>query len=624
MTELYVMTRYLRPDLLEDCGCSRFDDWAATFGQIKTQNKKTATGELKLKTCFAGFKNRPELIKMYKDFADLVTKEKITQPDKDGNAPQIKVPNIKGGKPQIIEVEASPEQREIVKDFARRGREIQLGNVRPDQDNLLKITGEARLVGLGNKAVASVYEKNGWELPIGFAADDKSGKIDECVKNVATIYNDRYDKNAVQIIFSDIAVNSDDGKFSAYEYIRDELIAKGIKEDEIIFAPKSDAKNRADIFRDINEAKYRVVIASTGTLGTGANIQKNLYALHHLDIPWRPSDFAQREGRIVRQGNLNDEVEIYNYVTKGTLDSYLYQGVTDKARGIAQLWNDTCISRTAEDIDEKVLTFGELEAAAEGNPKLREYSELKNKIDELQVVRAEYNRETTRIERRINELPESIESKKSLIAEAKKDLVKAKEMQTNGKVEELKLITHNGQSLTDRKAINNYIAGKVQLKISRPLENNPPFKIGKFDVTIATSADRAHPDFAIKGERTAAYRIGVGVGDNADNCQRLMNFFDNVIEKIIEKDTQALHKDELDLEQAKVRVATSFPSENEYQDTLHKFETLETELTMGGYLDSGEEIAGAEDFGDFETEPMEINSDYDENDLTQDEYNSTI
>ena len=203
MTELYVMTRYLRPDLLEESGCARFDDWAATFGQIKTQNKKTATGELKLKTCFAGFKNRPELIKMYKEFADLVTIEKITQPDKNGNAPQIIVPEIKGGKPQIIEVEATPEQREIVKDFARRGREIQLGNVRPDQDNLLKITGEARLVGLGNKAVASVYEKNGWELPIGFALDDKSGKIDECINKVAKIYNDRYKNKAVQIIFSD-------------------------------------------------------------------------------------------------------------------------------------------------------------------------------------------------------------------------------------------------------------------------------------------------------------------------------------------------------------------------------------------------------------------------------------
>nr|WP_295068687.1 YodL domain-containing protein [Ruminococcus sp.] len=624
MTELYVMTRYLRPGLLEDCGCARFDDWAATFGMIKTQNKKTATGELKLKTCFAGFKNRPELIKMYKDFADLITIEKIAAPDKDGNAPTIVVPKVKTGKPQIIEVEATPEQREIVKDFARRGRAIQLGNVRPDEDNLLKITGEARLVGLGNRAVLSVYEKNNWEPPIGFVADDKSGKIDKCIENVAEIYKNRYDKNAVQIIFSDIAVNSDDGKFSAYEYIRDELIANGVKEDEIIFAPKSDAKNRAEIFRDINDAKYRIVIASTGTLGTGANIQKNLYALHHLDIPWRPSDFEQREGRIVRQGNLNDEVEIFNYVTKGTLDSYLYQGVTDKARGIAQLWNDTCISRTSEDIDEKVLTFGELEAAAEGNPKLRQFSELKNKIDELQVVRAEYNKETTRVERRIKELPETIDAKKSLITSAKNDLITAKKMQIDGKIEELKLITHDNRTLTERKHINSYLAKQIQLRIEKPYDDIPSFKVGDFKITVAMSSDRANPDFAIKGGRSAAYRIGVGVGENTDNCQRLMNFFDKGIEKIIEIDTQSVEKDETDLAQAIERAATKFPSEEEYQETLKEFEELEIELTTGGYLDNGEEICGAEDYGTCETERLDSNSGYDDDDLIQDEYNSTL
>ena len=620
MTELYVMTRYLRPDLLENSGVSRFDDWAATFGQIKTQNKKTATGELKLKTCFAGFKNLPELMTMYKEFADLVTLDKLTADPKS----EIVVPKLKGGKNQIIEVEATPEQREIVKDFARRGKDIQLGNVRPDEDNLLKITSEARLVGLGNKAVASVYEKNGWDLPDGFLKDDKSGKIDRCVKETAERYFERYDDKAVQIIFSDIAVNSDDGKFSAYEYIRDELIAAGVKEDEIIFAPKSDAKNREEIFRDINDAKYRVVIASTGTLGTGANIQKNLYALHHLDIPWRPSDFEQREGRIVRQGNLNDEVEVLNYVTKGTLDSYLYQGVTDKARGIAQLWNDTCISRTSEDIDEKVLTFGELEAAAEGNPKLRQYSELKNKIDELQVVRAEYNRETTRVERWIKEAPEKIEAKKAIIESSKNDPSNAKKIYENAKENGLKISTQKGTVISDKAQINMFLADKIQLKISRPLDANPPIKIGDFEISIATSTDRAHPNIKINGERKAAYYFEAGVGENSDNYQRLMNFFEKGIEKQLENDLHSLEKIEKDLEQSKERVDTPFPNEGEYQDTLKQFEQLEEELTTGGYLDSGEEIAGAEDYGECETERLDNNSSYDEDDLTQEEYSRSI
>ena len=617
MSELYVMTRYLRPDLLENCGCSRFDDWVATFGMIKTQNKKTATGELKLKTCFAGFKNRPELMKMYKEFADLVALDKLLA---DPNS-KIVVPKIKGGKPQVIEIEATPEQREIVKDFARRGRDIQSGKVRPDEDNLLKITGEARLVGLGNKAVAAVWLKNEGVLPDGFLEDDKSGKIDECVKQTAQRYFDKYDDKAVQIIFSDIAVNSDEGKFSAYEYIRAELIAKGVKADEIIFAPKSDAKNRSEVFRDINEAKYRIVIGSTGTIGTGANIQKHLYALHHLDIPWRPSDFEQREGRIVRQGNLNSEVEILNYVTKGTLDSYLYQGVTDKARGIAQLWNDSNISRTSEDIDEKVLTFGELEAAAEGNPKLREYSELKNKIDEMQIVRADYNRETTRIERSLKEIPDKLAAKKKLVEGATKDLERIKAMRINDKLEFIEIKTHTGQVTSDRAKANKYIADKVSKKINSPFDENPAFYIKGFKVSFATTDDQGHPAFAIQGERSAAYRIECGVGENSDNYQRLLNFFDKGVERQIEKDNAAIDKLNLDYKQSQERVKAPFPGEDEYNNTLKAFEELEHELTAGGYLDSGEELTGADDYNDYETEKLDTNvNDTDDMDIS--EYNS--
>lgn len=612
MTELYVMTRYLRPDVLKGCGCSKFDDWAATFGNIKTQNKKTATGELKLKTCFAGFKNRPELMKMYKEFADLKTLEHLDY---------LNPPKVKGGKPQIIEVEATPEQREIVKDFAKRGKAIQSGKVTPSEDNLLKITGEARIVGLGNRAVASVYEKNDWELPVGFFMDDKTGKIDKCIENVVNIYRNRKESNGVQIIFSDIAVNSDNGNFSAYEYIKDELIKKGIPENEIVFAPKSDSKERADIFRDINEARYRVVIASTETLGTGANIQKNLYALHHLDIPWRPSDFQQREGRIIRQGNLNDEVEIFNYVTKGTLDSYLYQGVTDKARGIAQLWNDTCISRTAEDIDEKVLTFGELEAAAEGNPKLREYSELKNRIDELQVTRAEYNRNTTQIEKNMKELPSKIEATKYLVKQSVRDLEAAKSMITNGKIEEIKLICNNGNALSKRSHINKYLSDMIDERISFPHGERKPFRIGNFNISVESTTDIKRLAFVIKGERSAAYRIDAGVGIAADNCQRLMNFLESGIEKQIQKDNQAIEKYTMNLQQSEERIKTPFPYEKEYEETLKTFDELEKELTLGGFLDNGEEFASVEDFLDYETEKIDFNK-IDENDMTPDEYNT--
>jgi N12 class adenine-specific DNA methylase/predicted RNA methylase len=325
MTELYVMTRYLRPDLLKKAGVVNFDDWAATFGNVTTELEQTAYDTYKLKTRFSKFANLPELMAIYKEFADIKSAEKLKLPR----------PDLKGGKPTIVNVKASPEQLEYVKELSTRAEKIAGGNVLPTEDNMLKITSEARLIGLGNGAVKSLYNKKGRNTEDFI--ETKDGKVDKCVENVLRIYNENEKTKAVQIIFSDIAVNSDNGNFSAYEYLKNELIAQGIPEKEIIFAPKADSKNRTEIFDKINNSEYRVVIASTGTLGTGANIQQNLKALHHLDVPWKPSDFSQREGRILRQGNKNKEVEILNYITEGTLDSYLYATVTNKAKFIAQL-----------------------------------------------------------------------------------------------------------------------------------------------------------------------------------------------------------------------------------------------------------------------------------------------
>lgn len=260
MTELYVMLRYLRPDLLAAAGVERFDDWAATFGKVTTQYKQSATGELKLKTAFAKFANLPELMQMYKEFADIQSAKKLDLPR----------PALKTGKPQIVSVDASPEQKWFVRELVERARLISEGRVDPHNDNMLVITSEARLTGLCNAAVAALMRKHDLEVPEGFA-DAKTSKVDACVDKVAEIYSETTEQKGVQIIFSDVAVNSDDGNFSVYDYIRKELIAKGIPADEILYAPKSDAKNREDVFRDINAGKYRVVIASTSTLGTGAN-----------------------------------------------------------------------------------------------------------------------------------------------------------------------------------------------------------------------------------------------------------------------------------------------------------------------------------------------------------------
>jgi len=345
---------------------------------------------------------------------------------------------------------------------------------------------------------------------------------------------------------------------------------------------------------------------------------------YHSNMARRWVLSLQREGRIVRQGNLNEEVEIFNYVTKGTLDSYLYQGVTDKARGIAQLWNDTNISRTSEDIDEKVLTFGELEAAAEGNPKLREYSELKNRIDELKVLCSEYNRETTRLEYSLKDLPLSIDIKKELVRTGEADIRTVETMKTNDKIESFSVITDKGKQLTEKTDINDYIKNKVQLRIDKPFDDNPPFKVGAFTLSVETSKDRMHPAIVLKGERNAAYRFEAGVSDNADSFRRIANFLENGISAQVEKDRQSVSKLTLDYEQGCDRVKNPSPHEDELKEALDKFSELEKELMLGGFLDNGEEFAGAEDYSECETERLELRPGYDENDMSPEEYSCTI
>jgi hypothetical protein len=574
MTELYVMTRYLRPDLLRASAVDRFDDWAATFGKVVAAYKQTASGELKLKTAFSKFANLPELMAMYKEFADIQSAEKLHLPR----------PELIGGKPEIVKVGASPEQREYVKQLADRAALISAGSVDPHIDNLLKITGEARLVGLGNHAVAALYrqkDEGHGELPDGFV-EDEPGKVDACVDRVVEYYGETAEQKGVQIIFSDIAVNSENGNFSVYDYIRDQLIEKGIPADEIVFAPKADSKNRAEIFQKINEGQYRVVIGSTGTIGTGANIQQRLYACHHIDIPWKPSDFEQREGRILRQGNQFGAVRILNYVTEGTLDSYLYQVVTDKARFIAQLLDDKCPARVSEDCDDKVLTFAELQAAAEGNPKFRERIDLANRIAELTSLRQQHQHEIGKMAKNIEHIPQQIEHLKQAISQMETDRQSADQHRdkTNGKIKDFALIRPTGTAIRKHEDINAFLLSQIAKRLEKPFDEMPAFPIGDFTVAVQTRP--GHMDEAVltvKGARDSVYYIQVGSDQHSDNWQRIVNFLDSGIAKEQERMTQEIAKLEVDLQQAKDHVNDSFPMEDELTQSQEKYKQLEAELS---------------------------------------------
>ena len=570
MTELYVVTRYLHPELLKAAGVERFDDWAATFGKVVCAYKQSPSGQLKLKTSFSKFANLPELMALYKEFADIQSAEKL----------QLPRPDLIGGKPEIVKVQASPEQRAYVRELAARAQLISTGVVDPHLDNLLKITGEARLIGMGNHAVAALYrQREEGELPEDFM-EDEPGKIDACVDRVWQYYNETTEQKGVQIIFSDIAVNADNGNWSVYEYIRDELIAKGIPRNEIIFAPKADSKDREAIFRDINDGKYRVVIGSTGTIGTGANIQQRLYALHHTDIPWKPSDFEQREGRILRQGNSFPAVRIINYVTEGTLDSYLYQVVTDKARFIAQLLDDKCPARVSEDCDEKVLTFAELQAAAEGNPDFKTRIELSNRIAELTALKQAHQHEQGKMQKRVEQIPGEIAQLRTQIGQMQEDLNSAKSMRdAEGKVKSFDFVTPM-KTIRRHEDINAYLHEQITKRIERPFDEMPKFRIGDFTVSVEIRPGEMNEAMlAIKGKREPSYAINVGSAANADNWQRIVNFLDSAIEKAISDSEAKISKLETDMKQAQERIGVPFDGEEELLKARIKFAELEERLS---------------------------------------------
>lgn len=344
------------------------------------------------------------------------------------------------------------------------------------------------------------------------------------------------------------------------------MIAAGIPEDEIIFAPKSDSKNRETIFRDINAAKYRVVIASTRTLGTGANIQQNLYALHHIDVPWKPSDFEQREGRILRQGNNYGEVEIFNYVTEGTLDSYLYQTVTDKARFIAQLLDDKAPARVSEDCDEKVLTFGEIQAAAEGNPDFKRRIELSNEVAELTMLKNAYIHETVVTKEQIAKIPKQLAQQEKRLAGVQQDKAAAQ------KYSNLYLRTESGRVISDRKEVNAYL-----LDMARSSDEHAAVSVNGFQISVQKDSFSGDVRFAVTGSET--YFCDAGVTEHQDNYQRLSNLFGKGISERESKVQQEIVKLQENLAQAKERAGIPFAHEEELAEKTDELQKLEEKLS---------------------------------------------
>ena len=373
MCEMYVMQLYLQKEALEQMGIYHFDSWAANFGEVTTALELTVEGSgFRFKSRFNKFTNLPELMNIFREVADVQTSDML----------DLDVPALRGGKAMIVESEPDWYVKQVMEDFVERAERIRNGGVDPSEDNFLKITHEARLLGTD----ARLLDKD--------APNNPDGKLNKVAENVFVEYEKAKADGRIgcQLIFSDIGTPSAEKDFTVYDYLKQSLIQYGIPEEEIAFIhdAKTDAQ-RDVLFKEMRAGKKKVLIGSTDKCGTGVNVQTHLVALHHVDCPWKPSSIEQREGRGIRQGNENDEIAVYRYVTKGTFDAYNWSLVENKQRFISQVMTSKAISRSCEDIDEATLSYAEIKAVATGNPLIKEKMQLDNDVLRLKLLKASYD-----------------------------------------------------------------------------------------------------------------------------------------------------------------------------------------------------------------------------------------
>lgn len=551
MVELYTIQRYLQRDELKRNGFASFDSWASTFGETvdATELAPEGTG-YRVKTRFARFFNLPELIAMFREVADIQTADMLDLPVPKANY-------------HTINTQPSDIQKKLVESLADRAYDIRKGNVDSRVDNMLKVTSDGRKLALDQRLLNPM-------LP-----DYAGSKLNTCVENVYRIWDEGRDQHTTQLVFCDLSTPKNDGEFNVYDDVRNKLVAKGVPKEEIQFIHEAatEAKKTA-LFKAVQDGRVRILMGSTQKLGAGTNVQNRLVALHDLDVPWRPSDLEQRSGRIVRQGNENAEVDIYRYVTQGTFDAYLYQLVESKQRFVSQIMTSRSPVRSAEDVDEAVLSYAEIKMLATGDPRIKEKMDLDIQVQKLRLLKSNFLSEQYEIEDKIQrEYPQKIESLKRSIERLTEDTetVKANGKPFDGTFCGMEI---NGINYSDKKG-----AGEALLAACAECTTAEKNLIGFYrGFNMALSFNPWEKAYILTLAGAGTYDVELG-SDAYGNLTRIDHAIDR-IPNTLGKTKELLKYTKQDLANAKTSLQNTFPQEAELADKQARLNELNAALDI--------------------------------------------
>ena len=554
--ELYVMQRYLQRTRLEELGLGQFDNWASTFGQTEKQMELAPEGSgYRMKTRFSKFYNVPELMRLFRECADVKMAGDLKL-----DVPEVTFHNIVA--------QPTPEQKEMVAELSRRAEAVHNRSVTPDEDNMLRITSDGRKIGLDARMMDPT------------APDEAGSKINLCVENVLRIWKDTTPERLTQIIFSDFSTPNPH-RFNAYHDIRSKLVAKGVPEQEIAFIHdyNTDAA-KADLFAKVRSGEVRILLGSTQKLGVGTNVQTKLIATHDLDAPWRPGDLDQRAGRIIRQGNQNTHVDIYRYTTNGTFDSFIFQILESKQRFISQILSNRSDSRFCKDADEAVLSYAEIKALCAGDPRIKERMTLEVEVQKLKMLKSSHQSQIYRLQNDVRRtFPEKIRTLESNVEAYNADIATLEAHPMKPQQEGTALFAPmvvDGTTYHTRKE-----AGAALLEAAKtiPAGSHSAYKVGEWrgmEVRIIRPMLNAPPNIEMKGAQVYSCEMS---SDPAGNITRMVNRLEK-LPSYLATDEANLTTTKQQLEQAKALQFQPFPQEQELSEKIARLTELTHELDL--------------------------------------------